>query len=486
MSDEKQAMKAPAGGAVVRMYGAGLGDCFLLGFPADDGGTVFMMIDCGALKGTKKVKSRMQRIMNSIADATENRGIEILVATHKHWDHLSGFHQASTEFKKLNIKRVWMGWTEDPTDPAAIRLRAEERSAAQALRAAAVQLRKAGVRTAPAINSLLEFEFGPGWDTKLAARQTTDDLMEIVRGCVDSPDYLRPSLKPESMPNAKDVNIYVLGPPTDLTLLKKSKPSKGQSKETYVRGVPINEFSALFVAASLKRRWEPGSHEEWLAQEFTYPFDPEHGIGEKIARRDPEHRDFFEDHYYSRKGGRWRRVDTTWLGLTEHLALAFDRHRNNTSVVLAIELGTGGPVLLFPGDAQVGNWLSWHELKGSPHAKDLLRRTVLYKVGHHASHNATLKKLGLQLMRRKSKLVAMIPVDQGLAKKPKGKNKDGWDMPHKPLLKELQARTEKRVLRSDEGDYDEGKWKRYVKAPEVVGDVGGGDPLYIQYTVDPR
>ena len=41
----------------------------------------------------------------------------------------------------------------------------------------------------------------------------------------------------------------------------------------------------------------------------------------------------------------------------------------------------------------------------------LLARTVLYKVGHHASHNATLREKGLELM-QSDELVAMIPVDE--------------------------------------------------------------------------
>ena len=59
----------------------------------------------------------------------------------------------------------------------------------------------------------------------------------------------------------------------------------------------------------------------------------------------------------------------------DHLALAWDSHTNNTSLALAIELWRAGPVLLFPGDAQVGNWLSWddHEYPGVT-ATDLLRR----------------------------------------------------------------------------------------------------------------
>ncbi len=102
----------------------------------------------------------------------------------------------------------------------------------------------------------------------------------------------------------------------------------------------------------------------------------------------------------------WRQIESDWLGAAGTLALQLDSDTNNTSLALAIELSPGGKVLLFPGDAQVGNWLSWHALhwtrEGEPErsvdAADLLRRTAFYKVGHHASHNATLREKGLELM----------------------------------------------------------------------------------------
>src|SRR5437867_12940176 len=89
-------------------------------------------------------------------------------------------------------------------------------------------------------------------------------------------------------------------------------------------------------------------------------------------------------------------------------ALNLDSDTNNTSLALAFELNDGR-VLLFPGDAQVGNWESWHvDADGKPRswqvngrdviARKLLERTVLYKVGHHGSHNATLREQGLERM----------------------------------------------------------------------------------------
>ena len=65
--------------------------------------------------------------------------------------------------------------------------------------------------------------------------------------------------------------------------------------------------------------------------------------------------------------------------------------------------GRRGKVLLFAADAQTGNWSSWADVKWDDpgvSTDDLLARTVFYKVGHHASHNATLvaafEKMGIR------------------------------------------------------------------------------------------
>jgi hypothetical protein len=111
-------------------------------------------------------------------------------------------------------------------------------------------------------------------------------------------------------------------------------------------------------------------------------------------------------------------------------------------------------VLLFAADAQVGNWLAWEGLSwkigdpGNPEvnvtAPDLLARTVLYKVGHHGSHNATLRAEGLELMVRDD-LAAMIPVDHNTA------IKKGWNMPFPELYDRLEQKTRGRVMRIDTG-----------------------------------
>jgi len=147
----------------------------------------------------------------------------------------------------------------------------------------------------------------------------------------------------------------------------------------------------------------------------------------------------------------WRRIDADWMGAATTLAMQLDQDTNNTSLVLAFELGPkkeGGPVLLFAADAQVGNWLSWQNVTWTFEGRtitgpDLLKRTILYKVGHHASHNATLKKLGLETMANLE--LALVPTDAEMAAKVK------WGtLPWPPLLKALADRATQGVVRTDE------------------------------------
>jgi hypothetical protein len=104
-------------------------------------------------------------------------------------------------------------------------------------------------------------------------------------------------------------------------------------------------------------------------------------------------------------------------------------------------------VLLFAADAQIGNWLSWADLKWDDpkiNTDGLLARTVFYKVGHHASHNATLVA-GLERMTSPD-LVAFIPVNK---RDPNITKKNGWKMPATNLFKRLTEKTQHRVLQMD-------------------------------------
>ena len=201
--------------------------------------------------------------------------------------------------------------------------------------------------------------------------------------------------------------------------------------------------------------WAPA---EWASDPYC-PFDR---AFVRPLRRSPADSDggdagdlheFLDRHYFdgSPPGSdqSWRRIDGDWLGASAEFALALDSATNNTSLVLAVELQETGRVLLFAADAQVGNWLSWQDLSwklpdgSTTTGPDLLRRTSFYKVGHHGSHNATLRERGLEMM-ESDELVAFLPVCQKTAKR------RGWTrMPLPGLLKALDGRCAGRVVRAD-------------------------------------
>src|SRR3974377_391639 len=109
---------APAGRVRVRMYRQGLGDCFLLAFPKSGGGDFFVLIDCGVILGTPDADTLMDAVAADVIATTKGK-IDVLVVTHEHWDHVSGFAPEKKRFEKLKVDQVWMAWTEDPHDQVA-------------------------------------------------------------------------------------------------------------------------------------------------------------------------------------------------------------------------------------------------------------------------------------------------------------------------------------------------------------------------------
>jgi hypothetical protein len=197
--------------------------------------------------------------------------------------------------------------------------------------------------------------------------------------------------------------------------------------------------------------------------ELSLPFDSRLGIslkelektlqappGETVNEQQAAVWQFFQSYYGykdaaavttagSESNPEWRRIDSDWLESAGSLALYLDGDINNTSLVLAIELSEGGKVLLFPGDAQHGSWLTW---ASTPRGIDLLKRTIFYKVGHHGSNNATLVPSGLDQMTSPD-LVAMIPVDP--VRQP------NFHMPNDALKSRLLTQARGRVIQACEG-----------------------------------
>ncbi len=433
---KKKAGKAPR--MTIRMYRIGVGDSFLVTIPRTNDDPFRMLIDCGVHTAQTGGTERIRMVAEDIVK-TSDGALDVLVGTHEHWDHISGFQQAEDIFSgRLSAKRVWLAWTEDDDDDLAQKLAVKRKryQSLAVLRAAADRIAMAAGGRAPmGFDGLMGF-YGEGAGPKL--KVAGDAMLRRAKG---RPRYLKPGEKPLEI--GDDARVFVLGPPRDEDLLKKDAPS-AKASEVYEFG----GHAAMAAQLQAALDWTQSPFDG----QFSIPLESTKGLS------------FFADRYWascSAEGPRereetgqdWRRVDLDWLEAASSLALDLDSDTNNTSLVLAIELGpkmgTSNPVVLFAADAQVGNWLGWHDKKikwsyGGREitAADLLKRTVVYKVGHHASHNATLRALGLELMENLK--LALVPTDEVMA------GKVGWGtLPWPPLLTRLRAKAKDGVIRTD-------------------------------------
>jgi hypothetical protein len=425
-----------------------------------------MLIDCGVVLGTGEPGAVMTQVAKDVETTTGGK-LDVLVITHEHWDHLSGFdkNQARAVFAKMDIEELWLAWTEDETDGLANSLREEREKKKLAAKAAKEAAKKRGLdRQAKRMAEVLGF-FG----AKIAGDDSAEE--DEGGGTAGALAFLKEKCKPTilqtgssiPMPGLVGVRVYVVGPPKDGDAMRKTNPYKG---EGYGLSDPPIGLADAFLAA-----FDP-------ADERAQPFNksmrrPLAELKKQASTRQGGPRPVIERYYQA--AFQWRNIDDAWLATGERLALQLDNATNNTSLVLAIELEEKD-VLLFVGDAQAGNWRSWESRKWDVKEKDgetrtvtsadLLKRTIFYKVGHHGSHNATLRDKGLELM-KSDRLAAFIPVDTDVAHEVKG-----WE--HMPLPA-IRERLEKKcavIFQSDKATLEKRKvpgtrWKASTKKFEV-------------------
>jgi len=130
------------------MYCHGLGDCFLLRFPRPKGSrATYVLIDCGLIGVANDPKPVMRRVVADISQ-TCGRHLDLVLVTHEHWDHVSGFstQQSQDLFDGIEIDAVWYAWTEDPSPANMLghKLRREREAKAAAVHQAAIAMGKLG------------------------------------------------------------------------------------------------------------------------------------------------------------------------------------------------------------------------------------------------------------------------------------------------------------------------------------------------------
>jgi beta-lactamase superfamily II metal-dependent hydrolase len=357
----------------VRMYNVGFGDCFLLHLPTPSG-LKKVAIDCGSLKQ----KEHPIRVISDrlIADVTDSDGvprIDVLIMSHRHADHISGF--TNPNWSQVEVGEIWMPWIESREDPKARALQRRQRAAAEALLDSATKL---------GLDPLLA-------DVALNAR-SNDDSLDVLHGGFAK--KVRPRFFPSGNSTLErihsdllaGVEVFVLGPPHDLAALKDPDPPRGQILLTgYVDDLTKGEI----------QKFRPFSA-DWIDEDRSLPdFNP-FEIDEAASKTE----------------------------MYELAAAELDAEINNTSLVIVFRVGDH--YLLFPGDAQ---WGPWEKILTNEDSVDLLKKVTFLKVSHHASHNGTpatlLKDVIGKQNRRNGKVVAMISVT------PYSKWKN---IPHEPII----------------------------------------------------
>jgi hypothetical protein len=117
-----------------------------------------------------------------------------------------------------------------------------------------------------------------------------------------------------------------------------------------------------------------------------------------------------------------------------------DDAMNNTSVILLFQVGR--KKFLFPGDAQFENWAYALD---KPSVRKLLASTDLYKVGHHASLNATPKEKLWPLFAKRSEESSptrLKTVVSTMTNNTHGSTDNNSEVPRIKLVNELKSKSD--------------------------------------------
>jgi hypothetical protein len=214
---------------VIRMYTVGFGDCFFVRLNL--GGTIRkILFDCGTIKtGPRTIEDVVRDVIEEARDPDRKPRIDVIVATHRHRDHVSGF--ADPLWKTVEVQEVWMPWTEDPDDPEAEKIRHSQYRAASALDSNIKQrIDRLKAANPPQENARLTMisELAANALSNVEAMQT---LHEGFAG--------RPKRRffPAEGPGDRvfessalpGVSVHVLGPSRDEKMIRDMDPPAGQS-----------------------------------------------------------------------------------------------------------------------------------------------------------------------------------------------------------------------------------------------------------------
>lgn len=376
------------------MYNVGFGDCFLMRIPGAKR-ELKVLVDCGTIASSNiAMTDIVETLISDVMEADGIPRIDVVIGTHRHADHVSGF--GDSRWSNVEVKEIWLPWTEDPKDPQAKEIRETQSRLARALQfvwrqklgAAGADQESAGRYLSVAENALSNQKA-----MTMLHKGFKGNAKRRFLAAADS------GAKPIKSDALDGVMAYVLGPSKSADVIRDMTPPK---QATYLK-----QFTMDAATQSVEFKPFDPFGSEWVVTTADYEWD--HLVLE------PKDVTLLKEF-----------SDTADPGIT----VALDKAVNGTSLVLVFELGDA--VLLFPGDAQ---WGTWNAILGDDEARELLSRVNFFKVGHHGSHNATPKELLTDVLQ--NSCCAMMSTKTGK-----------WaSIPRQPLVQALEGRT--RLARSD-------------------------------------
>jgi hypothetical protein len=369
----------------IRSYQIGFGDCFLLQVTYDTDETRSALIDFGSTRPSKMPSARDEADIARDIKQVSGGKLNVIVATHRHKDHISGFDGESLDIlAKLQPDLVVQPWTEDPQvaidatgpdpqgNPALVNALASMQGFAAQVYAELEEFAAFSSRRKLDVPQYMFDELGFIGEVNISNTKAVEGLIHLGEIAALDPLYAkyddRLPLDNGVMPGVK---VRVLGPPT----VRQWPSVRGQ------RHQDKDEFWHL-----RRTFWEAHNRSAQLAADGT--------LFPSAARLDD-----------IPVAARWSvpRVQRIRADQLLQIVRALDRSLNNTSLILLFEIGK--KKLLFPGDAQIENWeyalgeAQKDTVKGRE-LHNLLSTVDVYKVGHHGSLNATPKTLWNMLQKK--------------------------------------------------------------------------------------
>ena len=323
----------------VRMYRVGFGDCFLLSIPnaVQNTDTQFhILVDCGVFSGGDI--GTIEEVVSNIAEATDKK-LAVIIASHAHQDHISGFGKFGDVFTGFEVGEIWLPWTWDETNNEALKIQKRQTALTEQL---SLHFEALGSRANRESLNVIKNLKGNKRAIELLKTGFGNDKT-VVR-------YLSAGdiLGPEKI-GVPGLFTRILGPPKSEEFIAQMKPPLGQSYLRIVEG-----------------KVEEVDHIQPFAQKWIID-----------RKSNPVHLDLEEE----------KDLQKNVIFPIDELAFAIDKARNNESVVALFKFSN--KFLLFTGDAQYGNWRWWLENEQSA---DILSKINFFKIGHHGSENATPKR----------------------------------------------------------------------------------------------